>query len=187
MQRIDRINVVARICRATSGHAAVGSILLALSLAAGAARAQSPPNTPPITSPLSGQVVSPFDVHMEAGPFSDPDPGDTHFCTDWEIWTISPLERVWVTSCITGVERVHTHLADGIFEASHAGRTSLFYSTSYKLRVRFRDNTGLWSSWAEGPFSTGAQTQVFPLVTNDISSGATWNDEASASIVLPPG
>src|SRR5580765_1806766 len=96
--------------RACSMASALGSIVLALGLATGEARAQSPPNVPPITSPLSGQVVSPFDVHMEAGPFSDPSPGDTRFCTDWEIWTISPIQRVWLTSCITGAEKIHTHL-----------------------------------------------------------------------------
>lgn len=156
-------------------------------LATGTARGASPPDPPPITSPLSGQVVSPFDVHMEAGPFSDPDPTSTHQCTDWEIWTLVPLERVWVTSCIQGVERVHTHLADGVFENSHAGRSSLFYQTSYKLRVRFRDDTDLWSSYSELPFSTGAETQVFPLLTNDVVTGATWRNELGSDIVLAPG
>jgi glucose/arabinose dehydrogenase len=175
------------IAREFSVPLALGSILLALSLTAGTARAQSPPDTPSITSPLSGQVVSPFDVHMEAAPFSDPDPGDTHFCTDWEIWTISPLERVWVTSCITGIESVHTHLGDGVFENSHSGRTSLFYSTSYRFRVRYQDNTAVWSGWAERPFSTGAQAQVFPVVTNDIAAGAAWLDESGSAMILPGG
>ncbi len=170
-------------CLAAVAHVAMGWLLLAPC----GARAQSPPDAPPITSPIFDQVVSPFDVHMEAGPFSDPDPGDTHFCTDWEIWTISPSERVWVTSCITGIEKVHTHLGDGVFENSHAGRTSLFYSTNYKLRVRFKDDTGLWGAFAELPFSTGSQTQVFPLIMNDVGGGTTWNDESSVPIILPPG
>jgi len=163
----------------------LAAIVLALGMSTGAAYPQSPPNTPPITSPALNQVVSPFDVHMEAGPFSDPDPGDTHFCTDWEIWTLSPLERVWVTSCIQGVEKVHTHLGDGTFENSHAGRTGLFFSTNYKLRVRFKDNTGLWSNWAERPFSTGAQSQVFPLITNDVAGSPTWISDAGTPIALP--
>ena len=36
---------------------------------------------------------------------------------------------VWQTLGITGVERVHTHLGDGIFENSHAGRTDLISET----------------------------------------------------------
>ena len=161
--------------------------MMAAMLASGTARGASPPNPPPITSPLPGQVVSPFDVHMEAGPFSDPDPASTHQCTDWEIWTLSPLERVWVTSCIGGVEKVHTHLADGVFENSHAGRTSLLYLTSYKLRVRFRDDTDLWSSYSELSFSTGGETQVFPLITNDVVSGATWRNELGSDLILASG
>jgi glucose/arabinose dehydrogenase len=154
------------------------------------ATAQNPPNTPTITSPaFDGQVVSAFDVHMETAPFSDPDPGDTHFCSDWEIWTITPLERVWVTSCITGLEKVHTHLGDGVFENSHLGRTTLFFDTNYKLRVRHRDNTGLWSGWAERPFLTGSQSQVFPMIANDAVTAPTptWNDEVGLPIILPSG
>ncbi len=154
-------------------------------MAAGNAFAQTPPNAPTITSPLNGQVVSPFDVHMEAGPFSDPDVGDTHQCSDYEIWTLTPLQRVWSTICITGIERVHTHLGDGVFENAYAGRTSLLFSTNYKLRVRFKDNTGLYSAYSELPFSTGAQSQVFPLITNDVNAGATWQNETGGAMVLP--
>src|SRR6267143_913912 len=68
-----------------------------------AARAQSPPNAPVILSPsANGDLLSPFDVHLETQPMTDPDPGDTHACTDWEIWTVSPPERVWAALCITG-------------------------------------------------------------------------------------
>src|SRR5580765_4745250 len=82
-------------------------LLLALPLVV---RGNSPPNTPVITEPsFDGKIVNPQDVHMETAPFSDPDPGDTHLCSDWEIWTITPSARVWHTFCITGVEKVHTH------------------------------------------------------------------------------
>src|SRR5215510_13646699 len=55
-----------------------------------------PPNAPTITEPATdGRTLSPADVHMETAPFSDPDPGDHHLCTDWEIWTVAPSERVW--------------------------------------------------------------------------------------------
>jgi glucose/arabinose dehydrogenase len=62
---------------------------------------------------------------MEAVGFSDPN-GNNHLSTDWEIWTVgSSPQRVWQTLGITGVEKLHTHLGDGIFENSHAGRTDL--------------------------------------------------------------
>lgn len=84
------------------------------------------PAAPTITEPvIEGDIVNPADVHMEAVGFFDGD-GDEHLSTDWEIWTVglSP-QRVWHTLGITGVERLHTHLGDGIFENSHAGRTDL--------------------------------------------------------------
>jgi len=112
-------------------------------LGVGQAQAQTPPNIPIITEPVTdGQIMHPADVHMETLPFSDPDASDTHLCSDWEIWTIEPEERVWVTSCIGGLEKVHTHLGDGIFENSHAGRQVLLFDTDYRLRVRHRDSSG---------------------------------------------
>ena len=133
----------------------------------------TPPNAPIVSEPtINGAVVNAADVHMETGPFSDPNAGDTHVCTDWEIWTLTPLARVWSTACIGGVEKLHTHVGDGVFEGSHAGRTELFASTSYKLRVRHRDSSAdpltEWSAWSERTFVTGGITQVFPLEIEDV-------------------
>ena len=84
------------------------------------------PAAPTITEPaVDGRTLNPADVHMEAVGFSDPD-GNRHKSTDWEIWTVGTKpEPVWQTLGITGVERLHTHLGDGIFNNSHAGRTDL--------------------------------------------------------------
>ena len=82
-------------------------LLSAALFAPSAAIANVPPTTPTVTEPaFDGKVVNPQDVHMETAPFSDPDPGDTHLCSDWEIWTITPSARVWRTLCITGIEKV---------------------------------------------------------------------------------
>jgi glucose/arabinose dehydrogenase len=88
------------------------------------------PSLPTIMEPVfDGDVVNPADVHMEAVGYSDPN-GDAHLSTDWEIWTVGGSEqRVWHTLGITGVERLHTHLGDGVFENSHAGRTDLISET----------------------------------------------------------
>src|SRR5262249_26615923 len=52
-------------------------------------------DTPTITEPRrDGAVVSPADVHMETAPFSDPNPNAYHQASDWEIWTVTPLQRV---------------------------------------------------------------------------------------------
>jgi glucose/arabinose dehydrogenase len=84
------------------------------------------PATPTITEPhVEGLVLNPGDVHMEAVGFFDPD-GNLHKSTDWEIWSVgSGAEPVWQTLGITGVERLHTHLGDGVFINSHAGRSDL--------------------------------------------------------------
>ncbi|MGI8966598.1 MAG: PQQ-dependent sugar dehydrogenase, partial [Limisphaerales bacterium] len=129
-----------------------------------------PPATPIITEPSpEGRIVSPSDVHMETAAFSDPNPGDTHLCSDWEIWAISPAERVWVTSCIGGIEKIHTHLGDGIFENSLAGRRDLFFDTNYRMRVRHRDSSGEsateWSAWAERGFRTASPILPTPSAT----------------------
>ena len=153
------------------------------------------PQAPQINEPqVDGQQVNPEDVHMEAGPFIDPDGGDSHQHTDWEIWqNEGVIERVWFFP-VNGLapEAVHTHLADGTFENSHSGRTSLIPETQYRLRVRFRDDSGdagtAWSPWSERAFVTGPLSAVFPLDIEDIVSnpGPVWQDaQSTAPVELP--
>jgi glucose/arabinose dehydrogenase len=124
--------------------------------------ANSPPDAPSIAAPSAdGTIVHPADVHVETTTsFSDPDPGDTHACSDFEIWTIAPAERVWVVSCIVGPQMYHTHIGDGVFENSHAGRADFLFSTDYRLRARFKDSSGdpgtEWSNWGERLFRTAS-------------------------------
>jgi glucose/arabinose dehydrogenase len=127
------------------------------------------PETPTVTQPvLDGQVVNPGDVHMEAIGFSDGD-GDEHKSSDWEIWSTGPgAQVVWQTLGITGVELVHTHLGDGVFINSHAGRGDLLPNTDFELRVRFRDDAGSVSTYATRTFHSGAASTVFPLELQDV-------------------
>ena len=116
------------------------------------------PLTPTVTEPaIEGQIVNPGDAHMEGSPFSDPD-GDAHLNTDWEIWTVAPAERVWAKLAIGGVERTHTHLGDGVFQGSHAGRNELLPDTDYELRVRYRDSENSVSDYGTRHFPSN-----FPL------------------------
>lgn len=156
--------------------------------------ANHPPDTPAIIEPISdGVVVNPADVHMETGPFSDPDAGDGQGCSDWEIWRVLPNERVWHADCATGVERIHIHLGDGVFENSHAGASELVPNTDFYLRVRHSDDSGdpgtQWSDWATRDFSTGTATQVFPLELDDAADLPVprWTVASSgADVVLSP-
>ena len=146
------------------------------------------PSTPVVTEPtVDGQEVNPVDVHMEAVGFFDTD-GDLHKSSDWEIWTVGPgAEMVWQTLGIEGVERLHTHLGDGIFVNSQAGQTSLTENTDYELRVRFRDDAGSVSGYATRLFQTGAESTTFPMDIQDILSSPTptWEDFSTNPIDLP--
>jgi len=152
------------------------SVLIAsavLGCGAAALHAQNmPPAAPVVTEPQATRIVNPSDVHMETGPFSDPNPGDTHRCTDWRILRRDTLEVVWVTDCIMGLERVHTHLGDGQFVGSFEGRRALDPESQYRLRVRHRDSSGdpatEWSPWSERDFVTGSLSTVFPLEIEDV-------------------
>ncbi len=158
------------------------------------ASANTPPNTPVITEPaFDGRIVNPEDVHMETAPFSDPDPGDTHLASDWEIWTVSPPARIWAALGITGVERVHIHLGDGTFQGAYAGRTSLLPNTDYQLRTRHEDSSGdpltQWSGYALRAFSSGSLSTVFPMDLDDAaaSPAPTWLDTTGVPVSAPDG
>jgi glucose/arabinose dehydrogenase len=172
------------------------ALVAAISAAASPrANANVPPNTPTIIEPATdGQVLNPADVHMATALFSDPDPGDTHLCSDWEIWTVSPSQRVWSALCATGASAVHLHLGDGVFENAYAGRSELDFSTNYILRTRHRDSSGViatqWSAYAQRPFATGAASAVFPVELDDVltNPAPAWRESAGgAPLVLPPG
>jgi glucose/arabinose dehydrogenase len=136
------------------------------------AEARGPtPSTPTIIEPsLDGQLLHGADVHMETAPFEHSDPARQHRCTDWEIWTIEPRERVWFSECVRGLQRVHAHLGDGAFLGSHEGRRELEPEREFLLRVRHRDDSDdpelEWSAYAERPFRTDAQKDPLPDAPN---------------------
>lgn len=148
------------------------------------------PAVPNITEPaVDGQTTNPADVHMEAVGYSDPD-GNSHKSTDWEIWTIGTgAHPVWQTLGIEGVERLHTHLGDGVFINSRAGETTLAPNTNYQLLVRFRDDAGSVSNYAVRTFHTGSDSTTFPMELQDVanSSTPTWNYVSGGAVDLPFG
>ncbi len=148
------------------------------------------PSAPTITQPtFDGEVVNPADVHMEAVGFSDAD-GDAYKSSDWVIWTVGAgAEPVWQTLGIESIEKVHTHLGDGIFVDSLAGETALAGNTDYELRVRFRDDAGSVSSYSVRAFHTGDASTTFPLELEDVAAvpAPTWTFVTGADVDLPFG
>src|SRR5262249_13400189 len=111
---------------------------------------------------------SPFDVHMVIGAFSDPNAGDTHAASDWEIWTTGANpQAVWLADAVTdSVLKFHIHLGDGVFAGALGGRHELAFDTDYRLQVRVRDSSGdtatQWSPWSSRRFHTQAEIQPIP-------------------------
>jgi hypothetical protein len=132
-----------------------------------------PPNTPIFIAPsatnLTLDAANPL---LRTDAFSDPDTGDIHACSDWEIWAADGTERVWYASCTNATNLLSVQLSDGVFENSHSNRTTLALHREYVLRVRHSDGSGdpetEWSNRAERPFNTAR-----PLSTI-IQPGAAW-------------
>lgn len=147
--------------------------LLALIAAAGVARAQNqPPLAPVIREPILNILIDPSDVHMETAPMVDPNSGDTHQCTDWQLVDVQTGTVVWRADCIVGPGRVHVHFGDGRFVGQWENDRTLQPNRNYTFRVRHSDSSDSgtrWSVWSERGFTTGAINTIFPLDLDDIS------------------
>jgi glucose/arabinose dehydrogenase len=144
-----------------------------------------PPRAPLITEPSAeGVVISHADVHMETAPFSDPNPGDTHRSSDWQIRRRDTGEIVWRAEGLTTTAgKVHVHFGDGRFVGSLAGKSELLPNTDYKLRVRHRDASGAsnsYSAWSIRNFRT-------TKVVTPPPTGADWvADQAGYKVEQVP-
>ena len=121
--------------------------------------ANQPPFAPEIALP--GSLVNFEDVHMESRAFADPDVGDAHSASDWEIWDLGAAngpERVWHARGVAGIDKTYINLADGSFENGLLGRNELDPESDYELRTRHRDSSGdaatQWSPWSVKAFRT---------------------------------
>ena len=171
---------------------ALALFLLGSSLAAAAGAQGLGPAAPAVTEPeFDGQVISPYDVHMVAGPFVGP-AGAVHVCSDWEI-DASTGSAVWSAACVTGALAVHIHLGDGTFAGALAGHHQLDPDSPYTLRVRFKDGAPApadpWSAWSTRAFRTGSASVVEPLVLSDVSRvpDPRWQDSSNQDLALPAG
>lgn len=158
-----------------------------------AVQTNQPPLQPLVTTPANSQEqLSPLDASFVAS-FSDPDPGDVHTATDWEVWSIAPFQRVWFASEVSGPGKGQIHLGQGSFEGVLLGGNALAEETSYLLFVRHRDASGdpatEWSPWSIQGFDTSTTGDFAPLELRDVaeSPGWRWTESASGAWVDLPG
>ncbi len=110
-----------------------------------------PPALPVNTAPGDNSTAESRTPTLQASAFSDPDTGDVHAASRWQI-TTSPgtysnpvLDSGWDTSNLTSIT-----VPSG----------SLTADASYAWRVMYQDNHGTRSDWsAETRFSTGTSEQ----------------------------
>jgi len=104
----------------------------------------NPPSQPSNVSPSNGASGISLTPTLQSSAFSDPDTGDTHAASQWQIRTSSGSYG--------------SPVYDSGTDASHLisiGVPSLNYSTTYYWHVRYQDNHGAWSSYsAERSFTT---------------------------------
>ena len=141
-------------------------IIPALRLYAITVGANHRPLVPNVTLPAADEAaVDAVNGTMASSAFEDQDPAHTHVATDWEIYTdeVTPT-RIWSALNETGTKRTNVAVADGAFEGSHTGRTTLIGEQPYKLRVRHKDSSGEanseWSAWSDWRTFVGSASNL---------------------------
>ena len=105
-----------------------------------------PPNQPTNVSPVNQASSVSLTPTLSSAGFSDPDSGDTHAASQWQLTTtkgnyLSPIFD-------SGTNALN------LTQITISSRT-LSYNTPYYWRVRYQDNHGAWSSWSlESSFKT---------------------------------
>jgi len=124
--------------------------------------ANNPPNTPANSTPTNGATGVSTTPTLTASAFSDPDAGNTHQASQWQISSD--------TGANFDANIVHDSGVTGTDLESHVVGATLNITTTYYWRVRYQDNYGGWSSYsAEFSFTTGgpSYTVTKSADTND--------------------
>jgi len=96
------------------------------------------PNTPVGKSPAKNAVKVPLSPILTASEFSDPDRGDAHAASQWQVDVSSDFQNpIW---------NVLDTDADKTAEAVPSGLLTDY--TTYHWRVRYMDSRGAWSEWS---------------------------------------
>ena len=113
------------------------------------------PNQPVNSLPVNGAPGQALTATLQSLGFTDPDPGDTHAASQWQIRTSA---GDYTTGLVYDSGTDNTSLTS---IAVPSGRLS--YSTTYYWHVRYQDNNLGWSVYsAEFSFTTSANQAPYP-------------------------
>jgi Leucine-rich repeat (LRR) protein len=111
------------------------------------------PNQPSNVSPASGATGVSLTPTLQSSVFSDPDVGDNHAASQWQITTTSGDYSSPVFDSGTDPANL---------ESIAIPPGTLSESTTYYWHVRYQDNRGDWSSWSAETSFTTEEIVVFP-------------------------
>jgi hypothetical protein len=133
------------------------------------------PSTPTNTTPANAATNQSRNPTLIGSTFSDPDTGDTHANSQWQLATDSGFSSlVWDSSTTaTNLTSIVVNSSNGTFSGSLSGKTTLNSSTQYYFRVRHQDNNGGWSNYSTGTYFTTQANVVPSTPTNTTPSVGT--------------
>jgi hypothetical protein len=108
-------------------------------------------NRAPGQPTISATIVNPAVVHLLSSSYDDPDAGDTHAASQWQV---SLGSDSGFSSPI--LDQTYNAASGGLLSATVYNLTP---GQSYRGRVRHQDGGGLWSAWS------AAATWTMPTVT----------------------
>lgn len=133
----------------------------------------APTNSPPNTPTISAGTPTTTTVTLTGSAFSDPDGGDTHAASQWQV----------TTSADTGYASPVISTGDDATNKTSYNATGLTANTAYIARVRYKDSAGNYSSYAtNASFTTAAGNTV--SVTQPQYKGYQRDGSNSAAIPL---
>ncbi|GAI75914.1 unnamed protein product, partial [marine sediment metagenome] len=98
----------------------------------------SPPDKPNLLSPANGTSGVSLTPTLQTGSFLDPDNGDTHLQTEWQISTVSDFS----STVLNEISAVH-------LTSLTVPHLTLNEGTTYYWQVRFQDSSNNWSEWSD--------------------------------------
>jgi PKD repeat protein len=129
-----------------------------------------PPAQPRNLSPAQGGTGESCTPALQSSAFCDPDYGDTHKASQWQVTTTRGKYSTPVFDSHTDT----SHLTSIIVP-------SLNYSTTYYWRVRYQDNHVAWSSWSA---ETSFTTTIAPPVNQSPSQPSNISPSSAATDVI---